>query len=67
MTEEQAAELDALNEATIRAHHRNILDRGIDGALHHAYQPGGGTLLEDLRANAGTVLGEPPARGKRAS
>jgi hypothetical protein len=55
-----AQRLDELNEATIKVHARNIGDRGLSGpdsALHRAYRPGGGTLLEALRANAQAVYG----------
>lgn len=63
--QDKGEQLDALNEATIRAHHRNIKDRGLagpDSALHREYRPGGGSLLEALRANAEAVYGEAPKR-----
>lgn len=66
---DKGEQLDALNEATIREHARNIGDRGLrgpDSALHREYRAGGGTLLEALRANAEQVYGDAPApAGKR--
>jgi hypothetical protein len=68
--DERAAKLDELNEATFKEHHRNIMDRGVSGpesALHHAYRPGGPTLLEALRANAEAVYLEAPRRAPKTS
>jgi len=54
-------QLDELNKATFRKHHRNIADRGLAGNDRSALP----ALLADLRANAETVYGVAP-RGARA-